>query len=156
MFDETDIEPTITPDGTNATKFHPEEAQSNDLLYWKRLAGYNSGVYNGSWTDQTAIRRQDNLAVYDAIAGQLELTPHQKRTGRDRLERLNIRAFGFGIETVAFAVCAVTVREDGRGYYPTRSPDNNDPLFVELAHGLNLRKSELRSAMQTITTRLGL
>jgi hypothetical protein len=156
MFDENEQEPIITPDGQNATKFHPQEAPSGKREHWQRLAGYNSGVYNGSWADQQAIRRNDNLAVFDAISGQLELTPFQKRTGRDRLSSLNVRSLGTGVETVAFAVCAITVREDGRGYYPTRKPENNDPVFVDIAHSLNLCPKEIRATMNRITQALGL
>lgn len=156
MFDENETEPTITPDGQNATKFNPEEAPAGSHEHWRRLAGYNSGVYNGSWADQQAIRLNDNLAVFDAVAGQLELTNHQKRTGRDRLSALNVRSLGTGIETVVFAVCAITVREDGRGYYPTRKPENNDPLFVDMALELSLSPSAIRATMNRIVTALGL
>lgn len=146
-FDENEPEPTITSDGENATKFHPEEAPVEQRDHYKLLAGYNSGIYNREWADQKKIRRIDNLHIYDAIAGQLELTDWQKNYGRDLLKELNVRRIGYSIEYVAFTVCALTVRRDRRIYYPTRCDEDNDSLFCDLAENLGLRPTKVQSCM---------
>ena len=139
-FDEsTSDEPLVSPDTTNATKFHSDEATPEQHAYWKRLAGYNSGVYNGYWTKQDEVRRLDNLAVYDALSCQLELTPRQKREGRDLFDKLNLKEIGYSAETVAFCTCLVAAERDGRNYSTRANPENTDELFGKLAVDLGLR-----------------
>lgn len=148
MFDENEEEPTITPDGDNATKFHPEEANESQRDHYRVLSRYNSGIYTRGRTDQSKIRLIDNLAVFDAIAGQLELTDWQKRYGRQVITNLNVRQVGHPIEAVVFAVCALTVRRDRRFYNPDRNDENNDPEFTRLKDELGLSDRKVRSCMK--------
>ncbi|QCC48117.1 hypothetical protein [Halobellus limi] len=150
MFDENEEEPTITPDGDNATKFHPDEAHESAQSHYRVLARYNSGIYTRGRTDQEKIRRIDNLAVFDAIAGQLELTDWQKRYGRSVVDNLNLREIGHPVEAVVFAVCALTVRRDRRYYNPDRSDENNDSEFLRLKAELDLSDKKIRSLIHRL------
>ena len=146
-FDELSEEPLVSPDTENATKFHPSEAPSEQKSYWKRLGGYNSGVYNGYWEDSTEIRRLDNLSVFDSISSQLELTPYQKRTGRMHFDDLNIREIGYGVELISFALCAIVAEKDGRRYSPRANPENTDTEFVRIADSLDFRPRLIERAI---------
>jgi hypothetical protein len=149
-FDESESEPLTESDGLNATKFHPEEAPEHLRDYYRRLSKYNYGL-NLNWADNSEQRRQEALAIFDALSGNLELTPFQKRVGRARMDSLEIYKLGWSVEHVAFAVCAVTAREDGRLYHPNRSDDRNDSEFVRLARSLDLRPKGIDTCMQKIT-----
>lgn len=136
QFDESSDEPLVSPDTYAATRFNPEEAPADKVAYWKRLAGYHSGVKNLNWVDRKQQRNQDNLAVYDALSGYLELTPWQKRIGRELFDGFDLRELGYPVELAAFCICVWVVEGDGRYYHP-QSPDS-DELFVDLATELQL------------------
>lgn len=128
MFDESSPEPSTQPDTENHTKFHPDDADfparrrldGTETFegFYRRLAGYNSGVRNGKWGDESMLWRQENLAIYDSIASQLDLTRYQKLRGRNAFDNLSLQELSSpgGIDTALVAVCvaAVVVREDGR------------------------------------------
>ena len=138
-FDELSEEPLVSPDTGNSTKFHPSEAPEGTEGYWKRLAGYNSGVYNGYWTQQDEVRRLDNLAVYDAISSHVELTPFQRRQGRLIFDSLNLADLGYPVEAIAFCACLVSAERDGRTF-STRTPkEDRDGLLQKVASELGLR-----------------
>lgn len=149
-FDELSEEPLVSPDTKNATKFHPSEAPPGQEEYWKRLAGYNSGLYNGYWEEAEETRRIENLAIFDAISGQLELTPFQKRVGRMHFEELNIREIGYGAALTAFAVCMIVAAEDGRRYSPRAKPENTDSEFVRIADSLDFRPKLIERAVHAV------
>lgn len=130
QYDENNEEPIISPDTDNATHFHPEEAPNEHRAKFRRFHGYNSGVYNGHWQDNNKLRRLDNLAVFDAISSQLELTNYQKRRGRRLFNSLKLKEIGSGVSLVAFCVSAFVCRDDGRVYHPFRKEENNDELFI--------------------------
>ncbi|ELY47336.1 hypothetical protein [Natronorubrum sulfidifaciens] len=140
-YDEAAEEPIISPDTQNATHFHAEEAPFEHRAKFKRFHGYNSGVWNGYWADKTELRRLDNLALYDAISSQLELTNYQKRRGRGLFDSLNLNALGHSAALIAVCVCAYVCRDDGRMYHPYRKLENNDSLFVDFVEGLGERKN---------------
>ncbi len=149
-FDEESEEPLTTPDTENATIFHATEAPEGRREYYKRLNGYNTGIYNGYWTDQTKIRRLDNLAIYDAVSSQLELTNHQKRIGRDMFDSLNLRKIGSQVPVVALCVASIACRPDRRIYHPYRRDESNDPLFVDFVDNLDERTSEVASCYDRV------
>ncbi|MFC6717927.1 hypothetical protein ACFQGT_09830 [Natrialbaceae archaeon GCM10025810] len=138
-FDESEEEPIISPDTENATHFHSVEAPEKHRKKFRRLHGYNTGVYNGQWADKAELRRLDNLAVFDAVSSQLELTPFQKRRGRLLFDSLDLRRIGYRASLVAVCVAAYVCREDGRMYHPYRKSENNDELFVEFLEYLGER-----------------
>lgn len=144
-FDESESEPLVSPDNNAATRFNPEEAPADKRAYWQRLAGYQSGLKNLDWVDRRAQRRQDNLAVFDAISSQLELTRWQKQVGRELFDGFDLRELGYGVELVAFCVCVWVVETDGRFYHP-QSPDS-DELFVRLADALRLNTNHVQRCL---------
>lgn len=150
-FDEREPEPIVSPDTENATKFHPDEASPEQRDQYRRLERYNSGLYNGDWVDQEQVRRITNLACFDAISSQLELTNYQKRRGRELFDRLNLRRFGHPVEMIAFVVCMYVAREDGRLYHPKRAYRNNDPVFFQIAERLGFRLSLIDSCFNRVS-----
>lgn len=160
-YDESQPEPSTAPDTDNHTKFHPDDAEYDTKKrldgtatfeqHYARLASHNAGVYNGKWADKTKLRKQDNLAVFDAIACQLELTKYQKKTGREEFSRLNLRELstpnGIDATLVAVMVAAVVARRDGRMYHPQSSKESGDGLFSALLADLGYEsESVLHSA----------
>ena len=147
-YDEDHAEPLTEPDTENATKFYGFDASANyDSTHrldgtgkiadhYSRLAAYNTGVRNGKWGDNELLRQQDNLALFDAIASQLELTRYQHERGRLAFADLDLSKLsspnGIDATLCAIMVAAVVVRKDGRMYHPNRFRKNNDELFLAL------------------------
>lgn len=146
-FDEESTEPLTEFDTTNATKFHASEASPDQYAHYNELARYNTGLHQRNWSDQTELRRIDNLALYDAIVGQLELSPYQKSEGRAAFDRLSLRDFGFSAELIIFAVAAVVSRRDGRQYHPRRNPENNDTEFLRIANDFGWSTTHIERAL---------
>lgn len=140
MYDESQPEPLTEQDSPNHTKFFTSDAETRRLdgsesheSWYSRLALYNDGVTTGQQSNRELRHQQDDLAVYDAVVGSLECTPHQKRRGRHLFDELSLREFvspnGIDVALVALCVAAHVVREDGRVYHPSRGADCNDKLF---------------------------
>jgi len=147
MYDESKSEPLTESDTANHTKFYATDEQADYdgtfrldgtatyEQHYSRLAKLNTGIYNGKWADETERRRADKLALFDAVASQLELSPHQKRAGRAAFEDISLpEVTGPTIDStlVAIMTAAVVARPDGRTYHPSRSDNTNDPLFTDL------------------------
>ena len=169
MFDESTSEPLTEANTDNRTKFHPDDADhdTDDRLdgtatfeqHYNRLASHNVGIYNGKWADKTKLRNQDNQAIFDAVAGQLELTRYQKEVGKQEFSELNLRELSspVGIDTalVAVMVAAVVSRRDGRRYHPAGTEESNDGLFTALLDDLGYSDdSVLHSAFGKVHHRL--
>ena len=152
MYDEEKEEPIISPDTENATHFHAIEAPPSERQKFTRFHGYNTGLYNGEWANETALRRVDNLALFDAVSSQLELTTYQKRTGRMLFDSLNLKHLGYRAVLVAFAVCAHVCRDDGRVYHPNRAAENNDELFVSFADTLTESPKTIKACYNRISS----
>ena len=170
MYDENESEPLTQPDTDNATKFHPGDADHDSQYredgtatfeqHYSRLARHNTGVFNGKWADENKRARQDKLAVFDALAGQLELTPYQKETARREFDNLSVRDLsspaGIDVPLVAVMVAAVVARRDGRMYHPAANEESNDALFTALLDSLGYcDDSLLHSAFGKVHYRVG-
>jgi hypothetical protein len=121
--------------------------------YYNRLAEYNRGTRTGrNRADRTLIGQRDNTVVFDTVASRLELTRYQRSRARIMFGRLDLRKLstpnGIDVYVVAFMVCAVACRDDGRLYHPNRG--DNDELFVELADDLEIVDRLARSAYSKI------
>ena len=132
MFDEDD-EPITSSDTDNATTFHPAEAPPELRRLYERLFKYNIGDTR-TWSDHEALRKRDNLALYDAISSQVDLTKDQRRRGRELFDRLNVRRIGYGAELVAFCVCIHVAEQDGRRHVFNGGELNDDPFLVVAGH----------------------
>lgn len=165
MFDESQPEPLTGHDTPNATTFYGDNAeyQPEDRLdgmksmegHYSRLAKFNVGTYSYKWGDNTVLRTQDNLAILDAVAGFVELNPHQKKVARVEMDRAPLSKWSSpnGIDgiLVAICLCATVLRNDwrsSRAYHPNRSDKTNDEMFVKLLEGLDYRDSTIRSCIQ--------
>jgi hypothetical protein len=169
MYDENQPEPLTDPDTPNHTRFYGSDAPNGNRLdgteslagHYQRLANLNTGVFNGKWAvDESARWRQEDLAIFDCIAGQLELTPHQKQVGRTAYGDLDLRELsspnGIDAALVAFITSAIVCRQDGRFYHPSRSSDTNDTLFVDLIENLDYRDSVVYSCYEKVLNRIDL
>ncbi|AGM10942.1 hypothetical protein M193_gp103 [Halorubrum tailed phage 7] len=149
----------LTSDTENATTIQPSEAPPSQREKYKRLRAYNTGLWNGPKREnKAAIRRQDNLHRYDAIAGQADLTPYQKERGRELFDSLNIRKIGLPADHIAFAICILVANADvpdGTRYWP--HPDGKgDKPFERLSDSLDLSVSKQMSAVMKMKHRTGL
>jgi len=178
MYDETEPTPFSEPDTENATKFNfndvPED-QHESLLgespweirqKWRRFHGYNNGMWNGEWANKSPLFQQDNDRIFDAFAGQLELTPHQKERGKMLFKSIDYETYGsyYRVVDIAFYVCVLIANEDfggeGRIYQPGKKHYNHpigedhvgDPQepFIDL-----VKKTDLDVPEKKITKGLG-
>lgn len=170
MYDESESEPLTQPDTENHTKFHGFDPAANyngyDRLdgtesyedYYTRLSLINTGIWTGTWADENQRARQEKLAIFDALAGQLDLTPFQKEQGRTAFDGLNLRELSSpgGIDTTLVAICvaAVVVRRDGRKYHPQANDESNDDLFTALLDDFGYDDSVIHSCLGKVRYRL--
>jgi hypothetical protein len=171
-YDEEHAEPLTEPDTPNATKFYGFDASANydsthrldgtekTADHYSRLAAYNTGVRNGKWGDNELLREQDNLALFDAIASQLELTAYQHSRGRQAFSDLDLSELSspgaIDAALCAVMVAAVVAREDGRMYHPSRDENTNDGEFVALLSDLGYSEHLLHSCYGKVLNRVHL
>lgn len=145
----------------NATTFDPCDVRGEGLrldgyetfrFFYDRLKKHNTRRWNGKWRDESFQRKIENVAIYDAIAQQAELTRHQKKRGEWMFESLDLRRYSKfgGVYTAAFCVSVLVSSLDGREYHPTRKDENNDTTFVELANSLGLKTRWLEKALPKV------
>ena len=171
MFDESKSEPLTEPDTNNHTKFYgnDQDAGYNGKFrldgtatfeqHYGRLALLNEGIYTGKWADQSAKWRQDQLALFDAISGQLELTRYQKQIGRQQVDELDFRELTSPAVDTTLALimlAAVVCRQDGRMYHPSRGDNTNDPLFVDYLSTFDYSEKAVHKAYQKVLDRVRL
>lgn len=94
--------------------------------------------------------------MFDSIASRLDLTDRQKGIGRSRFKIPDFRRYSQlgGVRMAAFCMCALVCAEDQRGYYPTRSPETNDPKFVRMAEELDLKKEYIQKGIERLRSEL--
>lgn len=170
MYDERKPTPFSEANTENATKFHVKEAvdEQQDRLEnetyhelrkrWQRFKGYQDGLRSWKWANKPKLFQQDNDAIFEAIAGQLDLTPWQKERGRYLFRTVHFPTYSpyYTVVDIAFYVCVLVANGDYRGdgwiYYPTKK-DYNQPRgidhvrdahegFIELADNLDLDTPE--------------
>lgn len=144
----------LTSDTENATIIPVGEAPPAQHQKYANFRAYNTDLWNGPRREnKEAIRRQDNLHIYDALASELELTDYQKKEGRRIFDDLNIRSFGKKVEYIIFAVCVLVANRDvpdGHRYWPHPQAQNNSELFAETARALDMNRSEQLSVVQQV------
>lgn len=153
-----EIEPSVvlTPDADNATYFDPEDASGSNSINYKRLMLYNRGTwYDRREENKELTHRRDNLAVYDSLSSQLDLTEYQKEEGRRIFDELNFGTIGKPVRLVAFGVCIIVANDDvpnGVRYHPQMN--DPDQLFIKIAERLNFTEKDLHSIMGVVKSRL--
>lgn len=146
--------PTVLTSATeNATNINPNDASSEkQRKKFSRLTKYNRGIWNGPRRENKEVTlSQDNLAIFDALAGQVGLTDYQKKEGRRILQRLNLGKLGRSVSLVAFSICALVANDDvpdGHRYWPTAK--DTDDEFSRVADGLSYRDETVLSVMITV------
>lgn len=158
-----EVEPSeiLTPDTDNATYFVPSEAKEptrvpNDrTLNYKRMRLYNRNTWKDRREENKEVtHRQDNLAIIDALSGQLELTGWQKSKARRVYDKLELGQLGKPARLVAFGVCATVANDDvhdGSRYHPRMNEP--DELFESLANDLEFTEGQLHSIVGVINHR---
>lgn len=143
----------ISPDTKNATYFHPEE--SNRQAHFERLRSYNRGTWKDRREENKEVtHRIDNLAIFDALSGQLDLTDYQTQEARCFFDNLELGQLGKPTRLVAFGVCAVVANEDvpdGTRYHPSHV--DPDPYFQRVVDDLEFSESQLHSIIGQIRAR---
>lgn len=129
-----------------------DETETHRNLY-RRLAIANSLDWNGSWRDEKRATTQDNHAIVDAVAAQLELTPYQKDEAHASLDSLPRELLGaYQSYLLALCICGVVGRRDGRDYHPNKAHPNadTDSKFGELFEDTDSEYSKLYSCWNRI------
>lgn len=156
---ETEPSTVLTPDTENATYFDTSEVKESNLtnekstsVNYKRLLLYNRGTWKDRREENKEVtHRRDNLAILDAISGQLELNSYQKKKARRVYDDLDLGELGKPAKLIAFGVCAVVANDDvpgGSRYHPQMG--NPDELFEELADDLSFTMSQLHSVIGVV------
>lgn len=145
----------LTPDTENATFFDPKEVNASTSVNYKRLRLYNRNTWKDRREENKEVtHRQDNFAIYDALAGQLELTDYQKEKGRRVFDRLELDDLGKPARLIAFGVCAVVSNDDVHGgsrYHPQMN--NPDELFEHIIERLGFTIGQLHSVIGVVNDR---
>lgn len=156
--------PTVLTSATeNATNINPNEASYDDqpakfrdygTPTYEKFSQYNRG-WNGPRRENKEVNHnQDNLAIFDALAGQVELNGYQKSEGRRILQRLNLGELGRPVNLIAFSICAIVANDDvpdGNRYWPTSN--DNDEDFCRVESNLDHDEGTILSGMLTVDSR---
>jgi hypothetical protein len=146
----------------NATTFHATEAPNTKRLdgtetkqekFRRLFTEYQTGTRNGKWADKEKIRKQDNGAMFDAIAGQLELPHIVRERGQKFLTEVSLREYGHPTRLVVFCLCAQLYNTEANydyKYHPNRNDENNPNRFIELADDLDLRGNQILSVYNKV------
>lgn len=141
----------LTPDTKNATYFDPTEAEESSINY-RRLRLYNRNTWSDRREENKEVtHRRDNLAILDALAGQLELTDYQKSEARRVFDELNLGKIGKPARLIAFGVCAVVANDDvpdGSRYHPRMN--DPDELFEQIADNLEFTTTQRHMILSVI------
>ncbi|WP_424004176.1 hypothetical protein ACOZ4I_06485 [Haloarcula salina] len=170
-FDENEPEPIVTPETPNSTKINFQEADNTYRMdgserqkyHYKVLRNLNRGTHTrhgnylyGMNTDREYLRFADNLAIYDSVAGQLDLSRAKKRYGKKLFKRVsyqdngqkNFKEFsapndrGMGIALTAYCACSYVCWKSGWQTHPNQS--DRYPQFIEVQERLGFSDKKLR------------
>jgi len=101
---------------------------------------------HNKWRTKEGKRKQrlrEKRDAFDIVASQLELTPYRRQQTEMVFMQLDLQRLGLPMELVAFCLCALAARQDGRMYHPNRSEENNDKQFLDFAQSLSEREQSL-------------
>ena len=159
---DAEVPEPLTSRTENATNINPKDASTKkQRKKFSRLSKYNRGIWNGPRREKKEItRRQDNIAIFDSLASQLELTSYQKKKGRRTLDRLDLRRVGLPTNLIAFSICVLVANDDvpdGYRYWPRanntdadfRRVSKNFPHDVDSILSAMMRVDELRDEEKT-------
>ena len=161
MEDVQEREPpeVIGIDTENATFVNPYEAPTHKHHKFQKFRAYNRGMWNGPKREnEDVVHRQDDLHRYDSVASSLELTDYQKSKGRKMLDDFDAHSFGYSIDHIIFAICALVANDDvpeGSRYYP-HPEAAGDEAFVSVGESLGLDRADQVSAIEKVRPRLNL
>lgn len=146
--------PTVlTSDTDNATKIEPNEAPQGEREKYRRFRAYNTNMWNGPKRENTEqFHRQDDLHRFDSIASSLRLSQHQKKTGREILDRFDSHEFGRSIDHIIFGICVIVANrdvDDGSRYYPNPEASGDD-RFEEIAETFGFDRGTQVSVIEKV------
>ena len=154
---EEEMPSVLTSETENATNINYNEASYEDqpdkyrnygTPKYKRLSLYNRGWNGPNRENKEVTHRQDNLAVFDALAGQLELTSYQKTKGKATIDKLDLQRIVRSIDLVALCACILVANDDvvdGYRYWPRAN--NADADFQRVIDGIDYDLDDVLSMM---------
>lgn len=153
---DEEVPTVLTSTTENATNINPNDASTDkQRRKYSRLSKYNRGTWNGPKRENKEVTlQQDNLAIFDALAGQVDLTSYQKTKGRRILTQLDLRKIGKSVNLIAFSVCILVANDDvheGHRYWPTAKDTDDD--FGRVAEGIDHDEDSILSGMMTVDAR---
>jgi len=157
--DEMQASNSVISDLENATVIRSDEAPPNKRAKFSRFQKHNRDTWNGPERENKEVkRRQSNLHRYDAISSSLELTPYQRKRGREIIDDLGIKDIGLRLDVIAFGLCILLANDDvrnGKRYYPNNGAAD-DLLFEEMADTLDLSQPKQASILEKLRGRVTL
>jgi len=165
-YDEDEPEPITEPDTENSTHFHAKDADNfqredgteSNTEKLQRLSKLNTGMWNGKWENKKELHRQDNLHRLDAIANYIELTDYQHRRSRKLFDEFPLGTFGYENDIVAFSICVLVAREDGRKFDPAEKVGSEEDLDSvetdELFHRFALEQGFRYGRLETVINKI--
>lgn len=159
IIEQKDTDTSFSAQTSNATLFYSWEAPDGYRLagrresfrqLFKRLWGYQTGLYNGWWEDakkHNLLRKHQLLEMFTCY---LEMTPRQKSQAEYFLSTqvTDMRKFRVSninpTETTLIALCAYVCHENGRQCHPNHR--EFDDLFEELKETVGVRHEDFTSA----------
>lgn len=153
---DEEVPTVLTSTTENATNINPNDASTEKQREkFSRLSKYNRGTWNGPRRENKEVTlHQDNLAIFDALGGQVDLTDYQKKKGRRILTRLDLPNIGKSVNLIAFSICALVANDDvhdGYRYWPTAK--DTDEVFERVAESINYGEDAILSGMRTVDAR---
>lgn len=103
------------PDSNNATVifYHKIREDSDmDKEYWKNMSLYNSGVWNGKWTNDSLMTYELNRFLVEVLMSQLNLTKGQRGRVYPYVMGLNLGKEGVKAELTMYCAIAAMVHQD--------------------------------------------
>lgn len=136
MKDELDEEAT-TFNGCEAPSGMRADGVESFQNFYSRLSLANSLRWRGKWRDEGRMTHEDNHAILDSIAGQLELTDYQQTRAHNLIDKLPDTVFqAYQSLLLGLCVCGVVGYQDGRNYHPnsvrTETDTSAADMYVEL------------------------
>lgn len=148
---------SVVSDLENATMIRVHEAPPNKQEKFRRFQKKNRGTWDQSNVENKEVtHRRDNLRRYDAISSNLELTPYQKKRGRELVDEIDLEPYS--LDLVIFAVCVLLVNDDvrkGNRYYPNESAED-DRLFEEMGDTLCFSQRRQASMVESLRQKVDL
>lgn len=149
--DQREHATTFEPDDAPVT--HRSDGTATQQQHYSRMRRYNQPGQHGKWVDENRRNESDWDATIEAVASQLELTDYQEQRAKKLFEWLpENHQRGRPLRYLAFAVCTIAGREDGREYHPNKLLDHAEhSRYKHVARELDIEYEKFYSCFDAVS-----